>query len=348
MARWLLLRRIAGLEKHGARPRPHQRGFLDGKTRGRRIRRHGETHGLGKTDDREKDAISDRPRGKSNSQYRTGQVPGGGGGGRGTSKRKKATRYCVDASRAASPAESRWEKLDRGKKSSWEPPRRGQTGLCHWSLELGWSDDGWIKMEKDPWSWTGSTGGLWSCSLPFRVGSGHWAPSLSSPTILRRRTRQLVVGASPVHLKSRKAHLFSGGPWTASVKTNCRAFSSFGPSFPAVWSSSLLTSSPPPCGNLHLRIIRRFDAPSWPATNAIMQLSSARRVCLVRSGPPKAEILQMVGIRINPHKQCSHHPHGDQPWEFDGGCIRHGADAAAFFSSPPEESLRAATGPLHP
>lgn len=40
--------------------------------------------------------------------------------------------------------------------------------------------------------------------------------------------------------------LFSGGPWTASVKTNCRAFSSFGPSFPAVWSSSLLTSSPPP------------------------------------------------------------------------------------------------------
>lgn len=78
----------------------------------------------------------------------------------------------------------------------------------------------------------------------WAVGTG--APSLSLPAILRRRTRQLLVGASPVHLKSRKAHLFSGGPWTASVKNYCRAFSSFGPSFPAVWSSSLLTSSPPP------------------------------------------------------------------------------------------------------
>lgn len=108
MARWLLLRRIAGLEKHGARPRPHQRGFLDGKTRGRRIQRHGETHGLGKTDDREKDAISDRPRGKSNSQYRTGQVPGGGGGGvkgrQGDEQGKKSHQIlcrCVESSIAS-------------------------------------------------------------------------------------------------------------------------------------------------------------------------------------------------------------------------------------------------------
>lgn len=247
MARWLLLCRIAGLEKHGARPRPHQRGFLDGKTRGRRIQRHGETHGLGKTDDREKDAISDRPRGKSNSQYRTGQVPGGGQGAAGGRAREKkppdTVSMCREQHRQQNPDRRSWT----GGKNHRGSPR----GVVKRASATGAWSSGDPMMDGSRWRRTpghgqGPLADCGVCSLPFRVGSGHWAPSLSLPAILRRRTRQLLVGASPVHLKSRKAHLFSGGPWTASVKNYCRAFSSFGPSFPAVWSSSLLTSSPPP------------------------------------------------------------------------------------------------------
>lgn len=192
------------------------REFLDGETRGRRIQRHGETYRLGKTTGK-KDAISDRPRGKSSSRPRTGQVPGldqGAAGGQARRKKKPPdTTVSVESSSAS------WEKLDQGKNHRGSVVKRASaTGA--WSLDDPMMDGS--RWRKDYWPRAGSTGGLehewWSCSLPFRVGS-RWAlvgtRSLLLPAILRRRTRQLLIGASPVHLKSRKPHLFSGGSRTS-------------------------------------------------------------------------------------------------------------------------------------
>ena len=135
MARWLLLRRIAGRGKTGRPPLAltPTRAFLEGETRGRRIQRH-----------TVKPAVWGRRQGKRrhqrstaweiDSRTRPGQVPGGTKGPQGDKQGKKATIY-VGAAR-----QRKWDVKER--KPPSESVGAWSNGtlpleLGAWSLELG-------------------------------------------------------------------------------------------------------------------------------------------------------------------------------------------------------------------